>query len=249
MPPPSGTATGTFVVGCDFSIGLLEIVKDRGLECFAGDNLALPLRSASFDAALSIAVLHHISTEARRVTCVREVMRLVKPGGQALFYAWAFEQNLGKEAETEKTGGNSSNKGGKKGGVSGHKFAAQDNLVPFHKRASEGGTTTTAATDTRRQEPAHAVVDEAKGAVVYQRYCHVYVAGELVSLVKAADGGTGWLVVEESWYDSGNWCVRVRRTESTEAKLDALSNRGLSMDARLKAMEEQLNRFSKIIKC
>ena len=46
-------------------------------------------RSESFDASLSIAVLHHISTLRRRVALVREAMRVVRVGGQALFYAWA----------------------------------------------------------------------------------------------------------------------------------------------------------------
>lgn len=56
-------------------------------------------------------------------------------------------------------------------------------------------------------------VDEAKNAVVYQRYCHVYVQGELdglfsreksVELSEACE-------VEAAYMDTGNWCVRVRK--------------------------------------
>ena len=44
---------------------------------------------------------------------IREVIRVLRVGGQALFYAWAYEQ---KKDQTK----------------SGHKFAAQDVLVPWH---------------------------------------------------------------------------------------------------------------------
>ena len=46
-----------------------------------GDALRLPYRDDVFDAGLSIAVLHHISTEARRRQLVRESLRVVRPGG------------------------------------------------------------------------------------------------------------------------------------------------------------------------
>lgn len=44
----------------------------------------MPLRSGSVDAVLSIAVLHHISTEARRVAALRELMRVLRLGGELL---------------------------------------------------------------------------------------------------------------------------------------------------------------------
>jgi alkylated DNA repair protein alkB family protein 8 len=37
------------------------------------DSLLLPFRSETFDAAMSIAVLHHISSVPRRVRLIREV--------------------------------------------------------------------------------------------------------------------------------------------------------------------------------
>ena len=85
-------------MGCDFSIGLLEICaieRNPPVEVFACDACTLPLRSVSFDAALCIAVLHHISSEQRRKQLAFETMRIVKVGGCALFYAWALEQETG----------------------------------------------------------------------------------------------------------------------------------------------------------
>ena len=91
------------VIGCDFSLGLLEICalrRDPPLEVFAADATALPSRSRAFDAALCVAVLHHASTDARRRAIVGETMRIVRPGGVALFYAWAYEQDRGGSAGT-----------------------------------------------------------------------------------------------------------------------------------------------------
>ena len=48
------------------------------------DTLSVPIRSGSVDAVLSIAVLHHISTEARRVAALKELMRVLRTGGEML---------------------------------------------------------------------------------------------------------------------------------------------------------------------
>jgi alkylated DNA repair protein alkB homolog 8 len=40
---------------------------------FGCDALHVPLRSGAFDAAISIAVLHHISTVERRLALIRSV--------------------------------------------------------------------------------------------------------------------------------------------------------------------------------
>jgi tRNA (uracil-5-)-methyltransferase TRM9 len=62
------------------------------------DILDLPHRDASFDFAISIAVVHHLSTPARRIQAVAEILRTIKvgskthEGGKILIYAWALEQ-------------------------------------------------------------------------------------------------------------------------------------------------------------
>ena len=177
-----------FVLGCDFSIRLVGICRERGEEALAADNLHLPYRSGCFHAVLSIAVLHHISTEARRVRAIAETMRVVQLGGRGLFYAWAREQVDAR---------------------SGHAFEGSDVFVPWHLRYR---------TDRRiaLQKPedvlegataSHGVVDKAKGAVVFQRYCHVYEEGELQELFARLP----WVEVTESYYDTGNWCVVAKK--------------------------------------
>ncbi|XP_023549869.1 alkylated DNA repair protein alkB homolog 8-like isoform X2 [Cucurbita pepo subsp. pepo] len=44
------------------------------------------------DAAISIAVLHHLSTENRRKKAIEELLRVVKKGGLVLITVWAVEQ-------------------------------------------------------------------------------------------------------------------------------------------------------------
>lgn len=51
-----------------------------------------PLKGEVFDAVISIAVIHHLSTHQRRVQAVRELIRLTKRGGRILVLCWAFEQ-------------------------------------------------------------------------------------------------------------------------------------------------------------
>ena len=41
---------------------------------------------------MSIAVIHHLSTETRRLQAIQEINRILKIGGEALIYVWAYEQ-------------------------------------------------------------------------------------------------------------------------------------------------------------
>mmetsp|Transcript_18511 Transcript_18511/g.70034 ORF Transcript_18511/g.70034 Transcript_18511/m.70034 type:complete len:168 (-) Transcript_18511:435-938(-) len=62
-------------------------------EVICGDLLDLPVRAKGvFDAAVCIAVMHHISTEERRKQVIKEIMSCLRVGGSCLLYAWAQEQ-------------------------------------------------------------------------------------------------------------------------------------------------------------
>ncbi|UYV77551.1 ALKBH8 [Cordylochernes scorpioides] len=51
------------MTGCDTSIGLLHICRNKGQDVVVADTTALPHRSGSVDACISIAVLHHLATQ------------------------------------------------------------------------------------------------------------------------------------------------------------------------------------------
>ncbi|KFQ29683.1 Alkylated DNA repair protein alkB 8, partial [Mesitornis unicolor] len=81
-----------YIVGCDRSKNLVDICGEKNFQAFVCDALSVPIRSGSCDACISIAVIHHFSTAERRLATIRELARLLRPGGTALIYVWAMEQ-------------------------------------------------------------------------------------------------------------------------------------------------------------
>jgi SAM-dependent methyltransferase len=153
-----------FAVGCDRSAALVDICAARGLDSCVGDALVVPFRPGAADVALSIAVLHHISTRPRRVGAIVELLRAVRPrGGQVLVYAWAQEQ--GQDSKRA--------------------FSGPDVLVPWNLQRKF------APARTEDLLAAGGAVDEAKNSAVFQRYCHVYVSGELEVLAGEAAASLG----------------------------------------------------------
>ncbi|KAL9183312.1 hypothetical protein ACHAXT_005099 [Thalassiosira profunda] len=212
---------GSYVIGTDISEPLLRTAATEGDDGGASgaknnmegpqyetltanpavavaDCLHIPLRSDGCDAALCIAVLHHLSTAGRRVRCLAELRRIVKPGGWVQVQAWALEQE----------------------GDSKRKFHGTDVLVPFNaqprylqtaERAdgecnNNGGSPPTGASKAKgvaqmmAEQYAGAEYDDQKNLVVFQRYCHMYRKGELEGLCAQVPG----LEVVESSYEKGN---------------------------------------------
>ncbi|KAG8523386.1 Alkylated DNA repair protein alkB-8 [Galemys pyrenaicus] len=81
----------------DASQNLVDICRERQFQAFVCDALAVPVRSGSCDACISIAVIHHFATTERRVAALQELVRLLRPGGKALIYVWAMEQEYNKK--------------------------------------------------------------------------------------------------------------------------------------------------------
>ncbi|KAM6172093.1 tRNA (carboxymethyluridine(34)-5-O)-methyltransferase ALKBH8 isoform 2-T2 [Erethizon dorsatum] len=81
-----------YMIGCDRSKNLVDICRERQFQAFVCNALAVPVRSGSCDACLCIAVVHHFATPERRVAALQEIVRLLRPGGKALIYVWAMEQ-------------------------------------------------------------------------------------------------------------------------------------------------------------
>jgi SAM-dependent methyltransferase len=106
-----------FMVGTDRSIGLLKTAQEKSedYQLFAADSLNLPVRSDTFDAFISIAVIHHFSTEGQRIKAIQELVRTIRVGGLGLIYVWAFEQDIEGEESVSK-----------------RKFKEQDVFVPWH---------------------------------------------------------------------------------------------------------------------
>jgi alkylated DNA repair dioxygenase AlkB/ubiquinone/menaquinone biosynthesis C-methylase UbiE len=214
---------GSYVIGTDISLPLLQTcmssqrnegttpesrhvsehrtqLRDRPAVAVA-DCMSVPLRSKSCDAAICIAVMHHLSTEERRIRCMEELTRIVRVGGTINIQAWAMEQQQNSR----------------------RRFAAPDVFVPFNaqpkyldKGSAEAKADGSPVADVEgaveesksvAQEYSeiykNADYDEKKGLVVFQRYCHMYKKGELEELVGRVPG----VSLVESGYESGNHFV------------------------------------------
>ena len=142
--------------GTDRSGNLLSIAKEKNInsQFFVADSLKLPIKTESFDAAISIAVIHHFSNELLRIQALKEMFRIVKKGGKILVYVWAMEQK-------EK------------------KFTEQDNFVPWHLQNKYENET---KVETLQNGP-NIMEDKKIDCTVYQRYYHVFYKGELEDLI------------------------------------------------------------------
>ncbi|KAJ2329466.1 tRNA methyltransferase, has a role in tRNA modification [Coemansia sp. RSA 2673] len=77
-------------MGTDRSESLVDICQQRSYECLVSDGLDLPYREGAFDFAISIAVIHHFSSEERRRAAIKELLRIIRPGGTVLVFVWAW---------------------------------------------------------------------------------------------------------------------------------------------------------------
>ncbi|KAF1829568.1 S-adenosyl-L-methionine-dependent methyltransferase [Decorospora gaudefroyi] len=203
-----------WMVGCDRSTNLAKIAsKNEPHSVIVADTLALPHPNGVFDFAICIAVIHHLSTAARRVEAVKCVLDLLRrpcsssssstsiftssatpsgpgggggddEGGKALIYVWALEQ-----------------KDSRRGWDEGHE---QDVMVPWvlkqkkekqeKGRRKKGGDEEVGAEETKQE-----------GDKTFLRYYHLYRKGELESDIEQAGG-----VVLESGYEKDNWWAIAR---------------------------------------
>ncbi|KAF7700337.1 probable tRNA methyltransferase 9B [Silurus meridionalis] len=85
-----------FKMGCDVCRPLVDSAWSRGHEVQLCDGLRLPYRDGCFDAVLSIAVIHHMSTKERRIRAIKEMARTLRVGGRVMIYVWAMEQKRRK---------------------------------------------------------------------------------------------------------------------------------------------------------
>ncbi|KAK5132353.1 hypothetical protein LTR08_009188 [Meristemomyces frigidus] len=141
-----------YIVGSDRSTNLTGIAS-------LADILDLPHPLHAFDFAISIAVVHHLSTPERRVQAIKSMLDTLKPDGKALIYVWALEQESSRRGWTEQDD--------------------QDVMVPWVMRGSKKDRTTKGESGEDRDQ---------NGDRTFHRYYHLYRKGELEHDMKAAGG-------------------------------------------------------------
>jgi len=81
------------MVGIDKSHGLVNICKERNYKVEQGTIGDIDFPDNTFDFVMCIAVIHHIDTEEARINAMKEMIRVLKPGGKILITAWAYESD------------------------------------------------------------------------------------------------------------------------------------------------------------
>ncbi|CAD5314598.1 unnamed protein product [Arabidopsis thaliana] len=224
-----GLNPSCFFIGCDISHPLIKICSDKGQEVLVADAVNLPYREEFGDAAISIAVLHHLSTENRRKKAIEELVRVVKPGGFVLITVWAAEQEdtslltkwtpLSAKYVEEWVGPGSPMNSPRvrnnpffslesipetEESLEALKKSQQEYFVPWHlpyHRAEVSGASASALASGLAKK------DDRKGAVVYNRYYHVFSEGELERLAS----GVGNAMIVDRFFDKSNWCIVLQK--------------------------------------
>jgi tRNA (uracil-5-)-methyltransferase TRM9 len=76
-------------LGIDPCDKFIEICKTRGLNVNFGIATAIEIDDDMYDASLSVAVIHHLSTHSRRLHAINEMVRITKPGGKIFIEVWS----------------------------------------------------------------------------------------------------------------------------------------------------------------
>ncbi|KAE8729351.1 Glycerol-3-phosphate acyltransferase 2 [Hibiscus syriacus] len=216
--------------GCCF-LGIvtywLSLILDAG--CGNGkylDAVNLPYRANFGDAAISIAVLHHLKDRSllAKWTPLAEkyVEEWIGPGSPRVRGPSSLTLESIPETEENGLGGHPKDSRESLTGtmlqpmcstpqneddslVSNDGRNQQEYFVPWHlpyHRAEVSGASASAL------ENGLAKKDDKKGAVVYNRYYHVFGEGELERLVSGMDNA----VIVDKFYDKSNWCIILEKT-------------------------------------
>ncbi|KAL8789384.1 MAG: hypothetical protein Q9195_006857 [Heterodermia aff. obscurata] len=172
-----------FVVASDRSEKLVRIAQQHQPHTsIVADTLSLPHSPSSLDFAISIAVVHHLSTSARRGQAIAAILEVLRPppshghsagvdvnrAGKALIYVWALEQKHSRRGWDEGDD--------------------QDVMVPWVMKQNNAANGASEKT--------------------FNRYYHLYRRGELEEDIQAAGGE----VVESGYEKDNWWAIAVRRS-------------------------------------
>lgn len=99
------------ISGSDVCQQFVEICRERGLDVSLG-NILEPI-DKKYDIILSVAVIHHLDSEEKRIIAIRNLINSLNPGGRLFLTVWSYEK------------GDS---------IAQKEFSLGDNTVPWHSR-------------------------------------------------------------------------------------------------------------------
>ncbi|XP_065207939.1 alkylated DNA repair protein alkB homolog 8 [Planococcus citri] len=209
-----GLNASAYQMGCDRNVKLAQECFKKGFEALICDCLELPFRSNVTDYCICIAVIHHLATESRRIRAIQEIIRILRPGGQALIYVWAKNQLKDEKSSNYlKINRNKDFAAGKviedtrsvefktsienADEINGEKKTDVNISLPVHVNRTQFKHEDMLVPWKLKQKQ-----DESE-VPTFLRFYHVFSEGELESLCKRIPGNR----VMKSYYDQGNWCV------------------------------------------
>lgn len=85
--------------GVDISAKLIAIArkKNKRAKFIVADALNLPFKKNQFDFIFSFAVLHHIPSDELRKKFLKEIFRVLKPGGRVVLTSWNLLEDWARE--------------------------------------------------------------------------------------------------------------------------------------------------------
>lgn len=202
-----GINKNTLQIGCDRSSGLLNVCTSNKQHVFKCDCLSVPIRPSSADGVISIAVIHHLASETRRLQSINEMARILRTEGLGLIYVWAKNQ----KANSKKSSYLRQNKAVNKGKTSEaeqrqkthNELETQMNLVdhdlqlPIHTNRTEFLEQDVLVPWKLKSQ------QENIEKSTFLRFYHVFEENELENLCKKVDN----IEIVKSFYDQGNHCV------------------------------------------
>ncbi|XP_066910679.1 alkylated DNA repair protein alkB homolog 8-like isoform X2 [Clytia hemisphaerica] len=212
-----GVNNQLMMMGSDRSVNLASICEERGHQIMVSDCLTLPYRSSCFDGCICIAVIHHLSTEQRRLEAIQELVRITRVGGLILVYVWALEQDTEEENEGVLLGTDGTKILNPSYSIDNEKLEALDletNKYSDSKESNDKQYIQVAeGRNTFQQQdllvPWHLKnINPSQEEHVFHRFYHVFKRGELETLCRQLPN----VEVRDLYLDCGNWCIVLQKT-------------------------------------
>lgn len=183
---------GRITLGSDFSKGLVNVCREKDRVTKGGlivsDCLQSPLRNNLFDAAISIAVIHHMTSFKRRLQAFSELSRVLKSGGKGFATVWAFEQKNTNYVDKGSDGDDHVSRWSHGGGSD--QDESDEKVVQVHKART-------------KFKSSDLLVPWKLNGETYHRFYHVFREGEIQDILSKIPN----VEIDRVFYDDGNWCV------------------------------------------
>lgn len=183
---------------------MAQICKSHDHQVFNCDCLQLPLRSNCVDLCISIAVLHHLATNDRRLKALTEINRVLAVGGQALVYVWAKEQCRNQNLSTYLKQSNKKKPESVNETTKEYCVESIDVNLPVHTNRSNFVHNDLLVPWKLNQKKEQEVEPK-----THLRYYHVFEEPELKNLCEQIEN----CKIVDYYYDQGNWCVIFEKTQ------------------------------------